>query len=154
MRKKINYDILKEKWFVSELNNFQDFLKSEKVDTFSKTKTQGWVKEKQNYIKTKINERKDEIDKKIGDKIVIATERLLNSKILIFETLIKRATIISKEVDEEYYDWACTYELKEILNMIRTEVGEVSEIKKVEWNISWFSISIVESDKKTNFKPL
>jgi len=144
----INYDYLKEKWFQAPEMTFSLFLEKEWITKYSLNKTKWWVKEKKEYIKNKLKEKREETDKVIEEQLKITVNNLLKGKVKILETLLNRVDNITKLVDKKGYNWNLTQELININSVIKTELWEASNIQKVEWWWEGFSIMIIPKEKE------
>ena len=122
----------------------QTFLKSKKIEKITSEKISWWVKEKKNYLKTKIDKIRENTDKELEDKLSVCVNKLLEWKVNILNTLLDRVDTIKEfSNDKTKYTWFITQELISINNVIKTELWEASEIKKLESGDWWFSIVII-----------
>jgi len=145
----INYDVLKEKFFKAEDITLTAFLKNEKIKSISKQNTSWWVKEKKQYLKEILLKARENTDKEVTDNLNIAVNKLLEWKVKILNTLLKRVDNLTDIVDKKWYNWMTTQELISINSLIKTELGEASEIKKIEWWAwTWFSIMIISNEQE------
>jgi SPX domain protein involved in polyphosphate accumulation len=138
----INYEVLKDKWFRSESKTFAQFLIDEKIKTYSKEKVSWWVKQKKSYIQDRLNEARKNVDKDVEDELEITANKLMKAKIDIIEELIDRVWDI-KKLKKSKKNWFTTTELIQINTLIKTELWEASDIKKIEWGEWLFTISII-----------
>ena len=143
----INYDVLKEKWFRCEDKPLVKFLEDEWIKKYSKANIANWVKDKKEYLKKILEESVEKTDEDIKKQLDITTNKLLEWKVKILNTLLKRVDNITESVDKKVYNWFTTQELIQINSLIKTELWEASEIKKIEWWTGWFSIVIIPNDE-------
>ncbi len=138
----LNYNILKEKWFRSEQKTFRKFLIDEKITKYSHNQTQWWVKQKKQYIQDRLNEARKNVDKDVEENLEISVNKLMQAKVDIIEDLIDRVWDI-KKMKKTKKNWYTTSELIQINGLIKTELWEASDIKKIEWGEWLFTISII-----------